>query len=311
MKGKEFKPELNGNGNGIPADNVKLVQKPILKLADIQTKEMPTWCPGCGDFNILYTLKNVLVELNMEPENTLIVTGIGCGSKSNHFIKTYGFEGLHGRALPVATGAKIANKDLNFIVVAGDGDTYGIGLNHFIHSMRRNLNITLIVQNNEVYGLTKGQTSPTSPQGFESNSTPSGVLEEPINPLSLAIASGATYVARGFAYDVKGLKELLVDGVRHKGFSLIDIFQPCTTYNRASTIKWYRDHIYTMENHDTSNKISAITKSEEDGEKKPIGVFYKADKPTYGDGLPQTNTPLVKHDIKNIDVTKLLDSYRF
>jgi 2-oxoglutarate/2-oxoacid ferredoxin oxidoreductase subunit beta len=152
MKGKEFKTKLNGNG--IPThEGMNLVQKPIMKLSDIQTKEMPTWCPGCGDFNILYTLKNSLVEMSLEPENTLIVSGIGCGSKTPHFIKTYGFEGLHGRALPVATGAKIANRDLNVIIVAGDGDTYGIGLNHFVHSMRRNLNVTLLVHNNEIYGV--------------------------------------------------------------------------------------------------------------------------------------------------------------
>jgi 2-oxoglutarate/2-oxoacid ferredoxin oxidoreductase subunit beta len=309
----EFKPELDRNGNGIPASGgIKLKQElPILKLIDVQTKEMPKWCPGCGDFNILYTLKNSLVELNIEPENTLIITGIGCGSKSNHFVKTYGFEGLHGRALPVATGAKIANKDLNVIVVAGDGDTYGIGIAHFIHSMRRNLDITLIVQNNEVYGLTKGQTSPTSPQGFQSNSTPQGVLETPVNPLGLSIISGASYVARGFAYDVKQLKELIVNGVKHKGFSFIDIFQPCTTYNKRYTIQWYRDHIYRLENHDPANRIEAIKRAEESGDRVPVGLFFRENKPTYEDGLPQAGKPLSKHEISNIDITNLLDKYRF
>ena len=313
MEGKEFRPELNGNWNGIPVSNHRtdlLQEKPLLKLVDIQAKEIPTWCGGCGDFNILYTLKNALVELNIEPENTLIVSGIGCGSKTPHFIKTYGFEGLHGRALPVATGAKIANRDLAVIVVAGDGDTYGIGTNHFMHSMRRNLDITVIVQNNEVYGLTKGQTSPTSPQGFVSNSTPSGALEEPVNPMSLAIVSGATYVARGFAYDPAQLKKLIVDGVRHKGFSLIDVFQPCTTYNKINTIQWYREHIYYIEGHDPENKIAALQKAEESGDRLPVGLFYKSHRPTYEDGLPQAHMPLARHDITSINIRELLDEFR-
>src|SRR3989338_10358771 len=154
----------------------------MVTVAELSTKEQPTWCPGCGDFTILSTLRNALAELQLDPSDTVIVSGIGCGSKTPHFVKTYGFEGLHGRALPAATGMKIANPKLNIVIVTGDGDGYGIGGNHFIHTARRNLNMTHIIQNNEVYGLTKGQTSPTSEKGFKSNSTPQGALEEPVNP---------------------------------------------------------------------------------------------------------------------------------
>lgn len=278
-------------------------------IAELTTKEAPTWCPGCGDFTILSTLKIAISELQLEQHNTLIVSGIGCGSKTPHFVKAYGFEGLHGRALPVATGAKLANHNLNVIVVTGDGDCYGIGGNHYMHAMRRNLDMTLIVQNNAVYGLTKGQTSPTSQKGFVSNSTPSGVLEEPVNPLTWAIAAGATYVARGNAMDIMHLKKLIGDAVKHKGFALIDVFQPCTTYNKINTAEWYKQRIYKLEDigHNTEDKALALAKAEEWGDKIPIGLFYKTIKPTYEEGLPQlTKGPLVKHDITNIDVTPLL-----
>lgn len=293
-------------------------------MKDLTTQELPTWCAGCGDFNILFGLKQALVELQYPPEETVIVTGIGCGSKSNHFVKTYGFEGLHGRPLPVATGIKLVNKDLKVIVVAGDGDTYGIGGNHLLHSMRRNLDITVIVQNNEVYGLTKGQYSPTSPQGFKTPSSPFGSLEGPVNPLALAITMGATYVARGYSYEVMHLKSLLVDGLRHKGFSLIDVFQPCSTYNKINTINWYKEHLYKLEEngHDTSNPVDAWKKTWEwadptsdanlRGEKSkiPIGLFFKQDRPTYEDVYLPSNDPPVQADISNINISSILDRFK-
>jgi 2-oxoglutarate ferredoxin oxidoreductase subunit beta len=283
-----------------------------LSIAQLSTKEAPTWCPGCGDFMILGALKSALAELDIEQHNTLIVSGIGCGSKTPHFIKTYGFEGLHGRALPVATGAKLANNKLNVMIIAGDGDSYGIGGNHYMHSMRRNLDVTLIVQNNAVYGLTKGQTSPTSQKGFVSNSTPSGVLEEPVNPISWAIVAGATYVARGSALDMSQLKALIVNGTKHKGFALIDIFQPCTTYNKVNTTDWYRQVCYKLEetDHNPEDKTAALKRAEEWGQKIPTGLFYKVNKPTYEDGLPQiATTPLVNQDIKNVNIDPLLAKY--
>jgi len=281
----------------------------VLTMKDLTTTTLPSWCGGCGDFNILHALKTALVEMRLPPENTLIVTGIGCGSKTNHFVKTYGFESLHGRTLPVATGAKLVNKDLHVIVVAGDGDSYGIGGNHFIHTMRRNLDITMIVQNNEVYGLTKGQYSPTSQKGFKAPSTPFGSLEGAVNPMALALTMGATYVARGYAYEVMHLKKLLMDGINHKGFSLIDTFQPCTTYNKINTIAWYKEHLYKMEDdgHDPSNHEAAMKKAMEWGEKIPIGLFFKESRATYEDEYVPSQNPPVKADLKNIDITPILN----
>lgn len=281
-------------------------------IVELTTKEAPSWCMGCGDFSILSVIKSAITQLNLEPHKVMIISGIGCGSKTPHFIKTYGFEGLHGRTLPVATGFRLANNEMKVIVVTGDGDCYGIGGNHFIHSMRRNLNITCIVQNNAVYGLTKGQTSPTSEKGFKSNSTPSGVIEEPINPISLALASGATFIARGFAFEVAHLIKLISDAIAHRGFSLVDVFQPCTTYNKINTMQWYKQRVYRLKEsaHDFTDWATAMQKAIEWGEKIPIGLFYKAEKPLYEDSLPQiAEQPLVKQDISNINIQPLIKKY--
>jgi 2-oxoglutarate ferredoxin oxidoreductase subunit beta len=281
-------------------------------VASLTTKDSPTWCPGCGDFTILSTLKNALVELGIEQHNTLITSGIGCGSKTPHFVNTYGFEGLHGRSLAVATGAKLANNSLTVIAIAGDGDTYGIGGNHFMHSMRRNLDITLIVQDNAIYGLTKGQTSPTSRKGFVSNSTPFGALEEPVNPVSWAITAGATFVARGYALDLAHLKKLMVDGIQHRGFSLISVFQPCTTYNKVNTADWYKQRIYRLEdeNYAPGDKYDALRKADEGGDRLPIGLFYRESRPAYEDGIQQfASGPLVKQNIASINIDALLSKY--
>ncbi len=295
---------------------METLEEKKITVADLTTAEAPTWCAGCGDFGIMSIVKGAIADLNLDPKNTLIVSGIGCGSKLPHFVRTYGFEGLHGRPLPVATAAKIVNPKLNVIVTAGDGDTYGIGGNHFIHAMRRNLDITLIVENNEVYGLTKGQTSPTSPQGFVSNSTPSGALEIPVNPIFVAIAMGASYVARGYSFDAMHLKKLIMEGIKHKGFALIDVFQPCTTYNKINTMAWYKDHLYKLEDsgHDPTDRSAAIAKTEEWGDKIPIGLFFKdIERPTYEESTQafmNTKKPVVEHDISNIDISGLLRKFK-
>lgn len=284
----------------------------VLTMSDLTAEQLPTWCNACGDFNILFGLKSALVEMQLPPENVVIVTGIGCGSKTNHFVKTYGFEGLHGRPVPVATGAKLVNKDLTVLVVAGDGDSYGIGANHLIHAMRRNLDITMIVQNNEVYGLTKGQYSPTSPPGFKTPSTPFGSIEGPVNPIALAMTMGATYVARGYSYEVMHLKKLITGGIAHKGFSLIDVFQPCSTYNKINNIAWYKQHVYKLEDngHDPSNREEAWKKSWEWGEKIPIGLFYKETRSTYEDMYVPSQIPPVKANIENIDISSILKGFK-
>ena len=287
-----------------------------IPVKDLTTEEKPTWCPGCGDFGILNTIKQSIAELGEEKHNILIVTGIGCGSKVNHFIRTYGFEGLHGRPLPVATGAKLANPKLKVMVVAGDGDTYGIGGNHFLHSMRRNLDITLLVENNQVYGLTKGQASPTTEKGRASPSTPSGVIEEPINPMALAISAGATFVARAYSFDMQHFKNLILEAVNHKGFSLLDVFQTCPTYNRINTMQWYKDNLYNIDNngHNPADKNAAMKLASEqhvDG-KLAYGVFYREEgKFTYeGDVAANvTAVPPVEQDISGIDISPLMQKF--
>lgn len=281
-------------------------------VANLTTKESPSWCANCGDFTILSTLKMAIAELNLAPENVLIISGIGCGSKTPHFVNVYGFEGLHGRALAVATGAKLVNPNLHVIVITGDGDGYGIGGNHFLHTLRRNINVTHIVQNNEVYGLTKGQYSPTSKKGMVTPSSPHGALEEPINPMSVAIAQGATYVARGFAMDINHLKKLFVDAITHKGYALIDVFQGCPTYNKKNTLEWYKENLIKIDDsHDPKDKMKAMKLALDANGKYPIGLYYLENRPTYESILPQLQMgPVIHMDIRNVDVSKLVGKYK-
>ncbi|MFQ5711912.1 MAG: thiamine pyrophosphate-dependent enzyme [Candidatus Geothermarchaeales archaeon] len=275
------------------------------------TRERPNWCPGCGDYGIWTAVKMALVEMDIEPWKVLLVSGIGCSSKLPHWVKNvYGFHGIHGRVLPLATGARLANNELTVIGFAGDGDAYGIGMCHFIHAMRRNLDITYIVHDNQVYGLTTGQTSPTSDKGFATKSTPTGVIEIPVNPLALALASGATFVARGYAGDVKHLKTLMVEGVRHRGFALIDVLQPCVTFNRKNTHEWYAERVYKLEEtgYDPTDKTQAFLKAQEWDDKIPVGILYREVRPTYEDELPQiAEAPLAKQDVGDVDISRLMD----
>lgn len=251
----------------------------MTNLKDLETVDKANWCPGCGNFGIQAAIKQALVNLSLEPENVVISTGIGCGSKMNQWIRTYGFAGLHGRSLPVAMGVKLANHNLTVIDVGGDGDGYGIGMGHFIHNMRRNFDMTYIVENNQVYGLTLGQTSPTSDKGAKGPSTPFGIIEDPVNPLRLALSSDCTFVARGFAGDIPHLTSLIEQGISHKGFALIDVFQPCVTFNKINTYAYFRQKVYKLEEvgHDVTNIAEAFARAGE-MEKLPIGVFYKVDR---------------------------------
>ncbi|MBM3229582.1 2-oxoacid:ferredoxin oxidoreductase subunit beta [Candidatus Parvarchaeota archaeon] len=283
-------------------------------LASFNNTNKIQWCPGCGDFAILLAMKNAIASSGLEPHQVCVSSGVGCGSKLPHYIKTYGFEGLHGRSLPPATAIKLSNHELTVLAVGGDGDGYGIGLGHFLHTCRRNIDITYIVQNNQIYGLTTGQTSPTSEKGTKTRSTPHGVIELPVNPISLAISAGASFVARGFSGDLKHLSELIKLGMAHKGFALIDVFQPCVTYNKVNTFQFFQQRCYKLQDQqggwDTTDKIGAIAKAEEWGEKIPIGIFYQQKRPTYEDELPQlSKVPLVRQPIDNIDITKLMDEF--
>ena len=290
-----------------------MVVEPI-KIEEYKTETTPTWCPGCGDFAVLRGIHTALARLKIKSEHVVISSGIGCSSNLPGFVNAYGFHGLHGRSLPIANGIKLANTDLTVIATGGDGDGYGIGLGHFIHSMRRNINITNIVMNNQIYGLTTGQASPTSERGMLTKSTPSGLLEVPVNPIALALISGATYVSRGFSGNADHLSTIIENALSHKGFSLVDVLSPCVTYNKIQTYQWFRDRVYTLEDeeHDTNDLKQALSKSYEWESKIPIGVFYKADKPTYdGDEPALQDGPLVNQPLdtgKNI-AKQLLDEF--
>ena len=243
----------------------------------------PDWCPGCGDFSVLTALQKALFELELAPHQVLTVSGIGCSSNLPGFINTYGMHTLHGRSLPVATGAKLGNHELTVIITGGDGDGFGIGCNHFIHTARRNINLTYIVMDNQIYGLTTGQVSPTSVKGMITKSTPHGNVENPINPIPLAIVAGATYAARGFSGKQKHLVEIFKGAIQHKGFALVDVFSPCVTYNKDNTYQWFNPRIKILEDegHNTSDFHAAMDKGYMWGEEIPIGLFWKrTDLPT-------------------------------
>ena len=237
----------------------------------------PDWCPGCGDFSVLSALQAALYELGLKPHQVVVVSGIGCSSNLPGFINTYGMHTLHGRGLAVATGVKLANHELTVISTGGDGDGFGIGGNHFTHTMRRNIDLTYIVMDNQIYGLTTGQTSPTSRKGMKTKSTPFGNLENPINPIPAAIVGGATYVARGFSGKQKHLVELMKGAIQHKGFSFLDVFSPCVTYNKDNTYQFFNPRVKPLEEsgHDTSDFAKAMEKGYQWGEEIPIGLFWK------------------------------------
>ncbi len=278
----------------------------------------PIWCPGCGDFGVFAAITRAITELNLDKSNVMIVSGIGCSSAMPHQFGTYSMHSLHGRLIPVASGAKFANTDLTVIGTGGDGDGYGIGVGHLIHAARRNIDLTYIVMNNEIYGLTTGQTSPTSLMGHKTKSTPFGAIEMPVSPLTLAISAGATYVARGFSGDPVHLAEMIKGGISHKGFALVDVFSPCVTFNHDNTYDWFRPKVYKLEQagHDPSNIASALAKSLEDSQsnwqKMPIGLFYKTARPTYEElDITLKNGPLIRQPLPDRDqIIRILEENR-
>src|SRR5580765_2910811 len=237
----------------------------------------PDWCPGCGDFSVLSALQASLFELGLKPHEVVVISGIGCSSNLPGFMNTYGMHTLHGRALAVGVGLKMANHELKVICVGGDGDGYGIGGNHFVHTMRRNVDITYIVMDNQIYGLTTGQTSPTSVKGMKTKSTPYGNVENPINPIPMAIVGGATYVARAFSGKQKHMVEMIKGAIQHKGFALVDVFSPCVTYNKDNTYQWFNPRVKMLEDqgHDSSDFSQAIDRGYQWGEEIQIGLFWR------------------------------------
>jgi len=253
-------------------------------LPDLKGKVDPDWCPGCGDFGVLAAFQKALVDLQIQPHNVVTISGIGCSSNLPGYVSTYGMHTLHGRALAVATGVKLANHELTVAVTGGDGDGFGIGGNHFIHTMRRNVDLLYLAMDNQIYGLTTGQTSPTSQVGMKTKSAPYGNVEPPINPIALAIAAGATFVARGFSGEQRHLTELIKQGLQHRGFSFIDVFSPCVTYNHDNTYPWFKERVKKLEDdasYDSSNWAMAMEKSQLWGDVIPIGKFFqRTDRPS-------------------------------
>ena len=268
----------------------------MVSIKDYETSYKNHWCPGCGNFGILEAMKAALVSLKIPPEQLLIVSGIGQAAKTPHFLKCNMFHALHGRALPLATGAKIANHNLKILVNSGDGDCYGEGGNHFMHAIRRNVDLTLLVHNNKTYGLTKGQASPTSDFGMVTPLQLHGVISESFNPLAVALSLGAGFVARGFSGNMGHLSRLIQEGISHKGFSLIDILQPCVSFNRVNTYDWYKKRVYDLfeENYVPDNFEKAMNLARQWDEKIPIGIIYKEEKPTFTDRIEVLNQgPLI------------------
>ena len=271
------------------------------------------WCPGCGNYPILKTLKRALAELQIQPTDLALVSGIGQAAKAPHYFRTNVFNGLHGRALPAATAIKAVNPALTVIAESGDGDMYGEGGNHFIHAIRRNPNITNIVHNNMVYGLTKGQASPTSQRGFVTPVQVRGVFNEPFNPLAVAIALDASFVARAFAVDIEQTTDILKKAIEHKGYALVDIFQPCVTFNRLNTVQWFKEHTYYLEDHDPSDRQKAFEKATEI-EKLPLGVFYKSpQKPTFEENVgihEEKQNPLYEREHDKKVLSDLIETFK-
>ena len=272
----------------------------------------PTWCPGCGNYSIHTALKQALEELGLAPHEVVLSSGIGQAAKMPQYIDVNGFNGLHGRALPPAIGVRFANKNLKVIVESGDGDTYGEGGNHFIHTIRRNVDIAHFVHDNQVYGLTKGQASPTTAMGQPTTMQFDGVKLEPVNPMTLALSAGAGFVARGFSGEIPHLVYLMKEAITYKGYALLDILQPCVVWNRVNTFRWYRERVYKLpEEYDYTDKKIAYEKASEFGDRIPIGILYRVEKEIYEDKFDfiKDGEPLVDRYLDPMDAQKLMDEF--
>jgi len=267
----------------------------------------PTWCPGCGDWGIGIAIKQALIQLGLSPSSVAAVFGIGCSGNMNDFLNAYTIHSLHGRAIPNAIGIKIANHQLPVIAIVGDGDCYGEGGNHLIHACRGNHDITVIVHDNGVYGLTTGQVAPTAQKGFKSKSTPSGILETAINPLALTLTSGATFVAQSFAGDALHVVSTIKAAIKHRGFSIVNILQPCVTFNKINTYQYYLQRVYKLDvNYKKDDFKIAVQKSLEVSEEKfPLGVIYQIEKPSFTDQLPQLKEQTLVNKKRFTDFDKI------
>ncbi|MFP3126182.1 2-oxoacid:ferredoxin oxidoreductase subunit beta [Ectobacillus funiculus] len=253
---------------------------------DFRNDIKPNWCPGCGDYSVQAAIQRAAANAGLTPENMAVISGIGCSGRISGYIRSYGLHGIHGRSLPIAQGVKMANRDLTVIASGGDGDGYAIGMGHTVHAMRRNIDITYIVMDNQIYGLTKGQTSPRSAVGFVTKSTPNGAIENTVSPMELAVTSGATFVAQSFSTDLKDLTAIIEAGIKHKGFSFINVFSPCVTYNKVNTYDWFKEHLVSLKDidgYDPSNREMAM-KTLIEHESLVTGIVYQdKERPSYQD----------------------------
>lgn len=274
---------------------------------DFRNNVKPNWCPGCGDFSVQAAIQKAAANVGLEPEDVALITGIGCSGRLSGYVNSYGVHAIHGRALPLAQGVKMANKDLTVIASGGDGDGYAIGMGHTIHALRRNMNMTYIVMDNQIYGLTKGQTSPSSAPGFITKTTPKGNIEQNVAPLELALSSGATFVAQGFSNDIKGLTKMIEDAIQHDGFSFVNVFSPCVTYNKINTYDWFKEHLTSLdeiESYDTSNKQQAIqTVLEYDSLIKGI-VYQDTETPSYESQIEDFESTPLAHQSLELDASQ-------
>lgn len=269
---------------------------------DFRNNVKPNWCPGCGDFSVQAAIQKAAAHVGLEPEEVAIITGIGCSGRLSGYVNSYGVHSIHGRSLPLAQGVKMANKDLTVIASGGDGDGFAIGMGHTIHALRRNMDMTYIVMDNQIYGLTKGQTSPSSAKGFVTKSTPKGNIEQNVAPLELAISSGATFVAQSFSSDIKELTHIIEEAINHKGFSFVNVFSPCVTYNKINTYDWFKENLTKLadiEDYDHSNKSQAMQTVLEK-QSMITGIIYQdKEMPSYESQIEQFDEePLVKKSLK-------------
>lgn len=274
---------------------------------EFRNKVKPNWCPGCGDFSVQAAIQRAAGNVGLEPDDLAVVSGIGCSGRISGYINSYGFHGVHGRALPIAQGVKMANRDLTVIASGGDGDGFAIGLGHTIHAIRRNIDVTYIVMDNQIYGLTKGQTSPRSDMGFKTKSTPGGSIESALNVMEMALTAGGTFVAQSFSSDLKELTALIEQGIQHKGFSLINVFSPCVTFNKVNTYDWFKENITKLsdvEGYDHTNRVTAMqTLMEHNG--LVTGLIYQnSEQPSYQELISNYDEKPLAHQDLQLDESK-------
>jgi len=276
-----------------------------------QADRETAWCPGCGNFPLRTALAESLSELDLKPEEVTMFTGIGQAAKMPHYIKVNGFNGLHGRSIPPAIAMRVANPKMTVIVESGDGCTYGEGGNHILHNIRRNLDIIHLVHDNQIYGLTKGQASPTSMPELRTPVQTHGVNAEPFNPIRFAVGMKASFVARSTVGDRDHLKEMIKEAKKHKGYALIDIFQPCVSFNKINTYQWYNKRVYKLEDHDPTDHAAAMKVADEFGDEIPIGIIYREEKPTFRERIPYLkDKALVDRDVKVEDMEYLIKEFK-